>query len=434
MTTSALVSGGTHGVMDRPSQTVLWGVGLAGCAAASCSVWLAFSSDHVDEPAIQSALMVWMVLAYVFGGLVAWWRRPGRFGPLMIAAGFTIFASSLAWSNASVAFTVGITFDLVAAVVFMHVFLAFPSGYLRSWPERALLGIGYVTAFGLQIVGLVLGGFGPDNVLELVSEPGAAQDLFHVQLVVLSAVSLAAIVVLVARRRSAGRPLRRSLALLVDSFAVVLVMIAFLFISAAFGLVEGEAEFEAIRRATFVAIGLAPLVFLFGLLHARLLRSGVGELDARPPRPIRRLDVSGTRSRTRSATLHWHLRTGCRTSRATPTSTASPSCFHERAGRERSRSSNAKESRSRPCCTTRRCETNPSCSTRVTAAAGIALENARLQADLSARVEELARVPDAGDRGGADGATAPRAKSPRWCTATVGRALARPQPTRIAAR
>ena len=265
-------------VTGRPSRGALLGVGIAGCAAAACSVWLAFSSDHVDEPAVQSALMVWMVLAYVLGGLVAWWRRPGRFGPLMIAAGFTIFLSSLAWSNTDVFFTVGITFDLVAAVVFMHVFLAFPSGSLRSWPERALLGIGYVTAFGLQIVGLVLGGFGPDNALELVSEPGAAQDLFHVQLVVLSAVSLAAIVVLVVRRRSAGRPLRRSLALLVDSFAVVLVMIAFLFISAAFGLVEGEAEFEAIRRATFVAIGLAPLVFLFGLLHARLLRSGVGEL------------------------------------------------------------------------------------------------------------------------------------------------------------
>ena len=47
-----------------------------------------------------------------------------------------------------------------------------------------------------------------------------------------------------------ARPLRRSLALLVDSFAFVLVMIAFLFLSAAFGLIEGESAFETIRRIT----------------------------------------------------------------------------------------------------------------------------------------------------------------------------------------
>ena len=58
--------------------------------------------------------MVWMVLGYVLAGLVAWWRRPSRFGPLMVAAGFTIFVSSLSWANGSVLFTIGIAFDLAA--------------------------------------------------------------------------------------------------------------------------------------------------------------------------------------------------------------------------------------------------------------------------------------------------------------------------------
>ena len=79
-------------------------------------------------------------------------------------------------------------------------------------------------------------------------------------------------------RRASGRPLRRSLALLVDSFALGLLMIAFLFLSAVFGLASGEIPFESIRRATFFVLGLAPLVFLVGLLDARLARSAVGEL------------------------------------------------------------------------------------------------------------------------------------------------------------
>ena len=130
-----------HGARGAPRPVVLVAIGVAGCVAAAISVWLAFTSDHVDEPAVQASLMVWMVLGYVFAGLVAWWRRPSRFGPLMIAAGFTIFLSSLSWANGSVLFTIGIAFDLLPAVVFLHVFLAFPTGTapvpLRTRAPRA---------------------------------------------------------------------------------------------------------------------------------------------------------------------------------------------------------------------------------------------------------------------------------------------------------
>jgi hypothetical protein len=102
--------------------------------------------------------------------------------------------------------------------------------------------------------------------------------LENAQLVVISALCLTGVVVLATRRREAGRPLRRSLALLVDSFALALVMIAFLFMSAVLGLTSGGTPFETIRRLTFFVVGLAPLVFLVGLLHARLARSAVGDL------------------------------------------------------------------------------------------------------------------------------------------------------------
>ena len=62
--------------------------------------------------------------------------------------------------------------------------------------------------------------------------------------------------------------------LLLDAFALGLVMIACLFVSASF---DGPAVQE-IRWATFATLGAAPLVFLAALLNVRLARSAVGDL------------------------------------------------------------------------------------------------------------------------------------------------------------
>jgi signal transduction histidine kinase len=262
-----------------PRPAISWGVIIGGCAAIAASFAVALTSDHISEPGLHAGLMNWITLTFVLAGLVAWHRRPeSRFGPLMIAAGIGTFLASLSSANAPAIYTVGIAFDLAAAVLFLHVFLAFPEGRLRSGVERALLGAAYFTAFGLQLVGMALGGFGPDNLLEVVSEPEAAYTLLRGQLVALSVFFLTGIVLLALRRRGGSRPLRRRLALLVDSFALALAMLAVLYLSAALGLVGGQLGFEVLRRVTLFVIGLAPLAFLVGLLQARLARASVGDL------------------------------------------------------------------------------------------------------------------------------------------------------------
>ncbi len=258
-----------------PRTALVVALTLAGLAAAATSVVLALASDHVAEPGLQAALMDWITLPYIVGGLIAWWRRPeSRFGPLMVAAGFAIFLSTLAWANHALPFTVGQAFDLLPAVLFLHVFLAFPDGRLRRGFERALLAAGYVIAFGLELVGMALGGFGPDNLLAVTAEPELAGVLLQVQLIALSALALAGIAVLAARRRSATRPPRRAVGLMIDAFALALVMIAVLFGLGAFD----APGFETVRRVTFFAIGLAPIAFLIALVSARLARSAVGDL------------------------------------------------------------------------------------------------------------------------------------------------------------
>jgi signal transduction histidine kinase len=311
MVTAELAQAPETAVARAPRPVVLSAIAAGACVAATVSVVLALTSDHISDPVWQAALTVWVTLAYVVAGLIAWWRRPeSRFGVLMIAGGAAIFMSSLGSSNAGIPFTLGVAFDLLPAVVFLHVFLAFPTGHLQGRFQRPLVAVGYLAAFGLQIVGLVLGGFGTDNVIGLVAEPDLAVSLLRVQLVALSASCLAGVVFLVVRRRQSSRPLRRWPALLVDAFALGLVSIAFLFMSAVLGLNGGQAAFETIRRVTFFVIGLAPLAFLVGLLHARLARSAVGELlvELRPnPAPAELRDALARAVRDPSLSLVYWL-------------------------------------------------------------------------------------------------------------------------------
>jgi signal transduction histidine kinase len=257
---------------------VITGIAFAGCAAAAYSFVSALRNPAVHaelgEPLVIALLSNWLTVSYVLCGLLAWARRPdSRFGPLMVAAGFANFISTLSWTTNDVTFTLGQALDLLPPVLLMHVFLAFPTGHLRGTLERALVAGAYVAAVLLQLVRMAFGGFGPNNLFEVLAHEGAALLSLRVALLTVSAFCLSGVAVLLLRRRRSDR-LRRTHVLMVDAFALGLMMIAFLFVSAAF---DGPAVQE-IRWATFATLGLAPVVFLGALLNARLARSAVGDL------------------------------------------------------------------------------------------------------------------------------------------------------------
>jgi signal transduction histidine kinase len=381
-----------------PKPDVLWGIALAACAATAVATALAVTSDHVETPGIQALLVGWIILGYVVSGAVAWWRRPdSRFGPLMIAGGFTFFLSVLSWSNHSALYTIGIWFDLVPAAIYLHVYLAFPSGRLEQPLARVLVATAYVVALGVQLVGLMLGGFGPDDALTVVDEPDAAYTLLRVQLVVLAALCLAGIVV---RHFAAARPLRRPVALLVDVFALGLVMLAFLYLSAALGLVSGDDAFELLRRTTFFVIGLAPIAFLAGLLYSRLARSAVGELMVElraDPAPNHLRDALAKALRDPSLTLAYWLPEFGSWADLDGRPVTLPGAGDARA----TTMIDSAGQRVAALVHDPGLDGEPELLDGVAAAAGIALENARLHAELRARLDELrgsrARIVEAGD-------------------------------------
>jgi signal transduction histidine kinase len=266
-------------VARRPSVSLLWAIALAGCAAGAFSLIFALTNNAIGpelgEPLIVATLFSWTTVAYILGGVIAWSRRPSsRFGPLMIGTGVACFLVTLSWTSADVSYTVGQALDKVPAVLFLTVFLAFPSGRLNGRFERALVASAFVIAIVLELVRMAIGDYGPHNLLGFAPHPGGFDVVRKVQLLVLSGCCLAGLGILIARRRREGPPLRRSLTVLIDAFGLGLVMIAVFFVANALN----APAVAQIRWALFVTLGLAPVAFLVGLVDARLARSAVGDL------------------------------------------------------------------------------------------------------------------------------------------------------------
>jgi signal transduction histidine kinase len=398
MATSLAVQGPEIGLARPPKPYLLLAIALAGCAAAAFTVVSALESDYLTEPGVRAAFAVWVILPYIFGGLIAWWRRPeNRFGPLMILAGFGTFLAFLGWSNVDVLHTIGQTLNFLPPILFLHVFLAFPSGRLERPFERAVVAVAYVTGIGLGFVRMLLGGFGPNSVFELTTEPGAADVLERVQLVTSSACALTGIGVLVVRRLGAGRPLRRSVALLTDSFAVGLLMIAVLAMRAA----VGAPGHVTLQRLTYFVVGLAPFAFVIGLLEARLARSAVGDLFVElraDPTPADLRDALARALRDPSLTLAYWLPEFGSYADHDGHAVELPNSDGRRAVRLIERDGVQVAALVHDPAL----RDEPELLDAVTAAAGIAIEKSQLNVELRARVEELrgsrARIVEAGQR------------------------------------
>jgi signal transduction histidine kinase len=363
-------------------------------AAAAASLGLAMAAGTSDP--VQVFLMEWVAVPYVTAGVIAWWRRPeSRLGPLMVAGGLASAFSGWQLAEASGPYTFGAAFDIVPAALFLHVCLAFPDGRLRSRFERVLVGFAYFSAVGLQLVKLALGGVDPANLLDVWRQPDLVSTVEDIQLLSLSACCLVGLRVL-ARRRRFGRPRRRSIAIVIDSFALALVMIALLFVLGAFDL----PGFREVQRVTLFVVGLSPLVFLLGLLDARLARSAVGDLMLElrsDPAPPDLRDALAHALRDPSLTLaYWlpdfqtYVDVNGRPVKLPDDDRRSATLIDMNGEQVAALVHDAALDDERELLEA------------VGAAAGMSLENARLQAELRARVEELrgsrARVIEAGQK------------------------------------
>ena len=364
-------------------------------AAAGASLGFALAAGSPDPARVF--LMEWVAVPYVTAGVIAWWRRPAsRLGPLMVAGGLASAFSGWQLADSAGPYTFGAAFDIVPAALFIHVCLAFPDGRLRSRFEGALVGVAYASAVGLQLVKLALGGVDPANLVYVWRQPDLVAMVEDVQLLSLSACCVVALALLMRRRRRLGRPRRRAIAFVIDSFALALVMIAALFLIATFD----WPGFSEVQRVTLFVVGLSPLAFLLGLLDARLARSAVGDLmvalRSEPAPPDLRDALAHTLCDPSLTLAYWlpnfqtYVDVNGRPVRVPDDDTRTATLI-DRNGEHVAALVHDPV-----------LDDEDQLLEAVGAAAGMSLENARLQAELRARVEELrgsrARVIDAGQK------------------------------------
>jgi hypothetical protein len=152
---------------------MLWALAVTGIGVLTGALILGVASARLEPSALRVFLIAWIVVPYMVGGLIAWWRRPASlFGPLMLMTGFVMGLTPLQWSSQPFVHSIGHVFDMLPAALFLHVFLAFPSGRVRGRSERVLVAVTYAVTLGLQVLKILLGA-NPDSVFVVADASGA---------------------------------------------------------------------------------------------------------------------------------------------------------------------------------------------------------------------------------------------------------------------
>jgi signal transduction histidine kinase len=221
---------------------------------------------------------------WIATGLIAWQRRPGnRVGLLMVAAGLADLVGQLYW-DAWLPYLLATGLSGLQLAIFAHLFLAFPSGRLETILERRFVAFVY----GAWLVLLPLGQLFrdtreepdpcpncPTNPLRVVHSDAVAGPFQSALDVLVLGVLAITVVLLVRKVRRASPATRRAVApvLLLSAIAVLSII--------AGGVVDatgGDMEDTVIGPISGLAFVSIPIAFLVGLLRIRLKRSRVADL------------------------------------------------------------------------------------------------------------------------------------------------------------
>jgi signal transduction histidine kinase len=378
-------------------RLALWPAALA---AGSATAALILSGNVAETPVLTATIGLAVGLSWALIGLDEWRRRPtNRIGPLMVFLGFAWFASLLVYSSVSALYTVGLFFRPLFIAVLNHVLLAFPSGRLESRLARAIVVAAYLDT--IVVVGASVPFQEPDAAgvrnLALV-EPNAAlaDGLRNAARVIGVALLLTSLTLIAHRWRRATPPWRRAVAPVLWWGAAAAAVGALRLLNDALGQPLGRVEL-----GFFVVLATVPFALELGLLRSRLARGAVAELvvelgQTRAPGQLR--EALARALHDPSLALAYWLpeqaryvdREGQPVELPTDEDSSLATTVVERDGR-----------RVAALVHDASLGEDPELVEAVCAAAGLALENERLQAELRAHLDELrasrARIVEAAD-------------------------------------
>jgi signal transduction histidine kinase len=242
--------------------------------------------------AVLGLLVGW---GFVGAGLFAWSRDPdNRVGMLMAATGFAWLLSLVGASDIPLLFSFGEVIGSLYFATAAHMLLAAPDGRVHSLFERRLVA----AIYGLTLLVLPLFLFTdpeaafdcdncPDNVL-LIRSNETLVDVFGAALDASALVLIAVVlIILIGRYRRAVGPVRRLYGpLYLAGIALMVALLATL----AVGVAARDSDVSNFAWVgAMLPLALMPFIFLAAFIRARMLQGGaVGELISRlgeAPRP-----------------------------------------------------------------------------------------------------------------------------------------------------
>jgi signal transduction histidine kinase len=262
-----------------PSRGATAAIAAAAIVAAAGVAVLVAGSDNVEERDVLVVLGPLVGLSFVGTGLYAWRRRPeSHYGVLLVLIGFAWLVPGLGAAESPLIFTIGIVFGSAWAAVLIHLLLSsFPTGRLTTAWTRRLAAAGYVLFLPGALLVMLFGGSDviascngpcPENVFQVVQADDLANVLLSIVASLVALLCAAVLVVLVVRWRRAGPAMRRAQS---PIYATAVVLLA----AGAVMTVTGSIAAEWVVLAAF---GALPFAFLAGLLRVRLARAAVGGL------------------------------------------------------------------------------------------------------------------------------------------------------------
>jgi signal transduction histidine kinase len=250
---------------------VLWAVAIgAEFAALVPVIW-------PGAERVETVQVIYRLIGGSFAacGLIAWRRRPdSRSGQLMAAAGAGFFVSAIiSQFHAPLAQTAAILLQELWAPFFVALLLTLlTGGRLESRVDWLLVGAFVLALWILQVVWMLF--WEQDgNLLAVFPNAGIADAVDKGQRSLAGLASVAVAVVVALRWRAASRPRRRAMLPSVAGSVALLLFAALL----TNDIVTGSRS-QTVLWLAICSLVTVPAAFLVGLLRSRLARGGLADL------------------------------------------------------------------------------------------------------------------------------------------------------------
>jgi signal transduction histidine kinase len=364
----------------------------AGLAAGGAAAWLAANQPPNRPTQPGAALTLLVGLSLLGSGLGSWLASPENpLGPVMVLTAFAWFAGQLTEASSPALYTLGTSVQYLFIAGFVYVLLSFPAGRLSGSIDRILVALALAVGGGLQILAMLYGtktglrcSTCPNNMLQTFHNNAVALRLLDWVRILGGALIVTLIAVLVRRWSRASAAQRREVLPVLVAGCVTLAALTATIVDD----LLGNPLSSLPANVFFYTAAAVPAAVLLVFLRRRLARGHVAGLVVQLGEPHTPLNLGEALARalgdpSLELAFWFPAETRYVSGRGGPVQLPGPGAgrratFVERDGQpiavllhDPVLDHNAELVRS------------------VCAAAGLALENERLQAELRARLAEL---------------------------------------------